>query len=137
MRIVQPLSIGRLAACVAIIGFAGVPAIGQSDVSRAELEALEAEREETLRQLAALEEAGSMVAGDLESLERDLISAAMESQRREEQATSAELKLVSLRTRLGSARTQLVNGESALEELMEREGLNEDEVDDLYEYGRY
>lgn len=118
MRIVQPLSIGRLAACVAIIGFAGVPAIGQSDVSRAELEALEAEREETLRQLAALEEAGSMVAGDLESLERDLISAAMESQRREEQATSAELKLVSLRTRLQSARTELVDGEAALEDLM-------------------
>lgn len=118
MRIVQPLSIGRLAACVAIIGFAGVPAIGQSDVSRAELEALEAEREDTLRQLAALEEAGSTVAGDLESLERDLISAAMESQRREEQATSAELKLVSLRTRLQSARTELVDGEAALEDLM-------------------
>lgn len=92
--------------------------MGQGDVSRAELEALEAEREAALTQLAALEQAGSAVAGDLESLERDLISAAMESQRREEQATSAELKLVSLRTRLGSARNELVDGETALEELM-------------------
>ena len=118
MRIVKPSSLGRLAACVAIIGFAGVPAVGEGDVSRAELDALEAEREDALRQLAALEQAGSVVAGDLETLERDLISAAMESQRREEQATSAELKLVSLRTRLGSARTELIDGESALEDLM-------------------
>jgi septal ring factor EnvC (AmiA/AmiB activator) len=118
MRIVKPSSLGRLAACVAIIGFAGVPALGEGDVSRAELEALEAERQDALQRLAALEQAGSVVADDLEGLERDLISAAMESQRREEQATMAELKLVSLRTRLGSARTELVDGESALEDLM-------------------
>ena len=95
-----------------------LPLHAQSDVSRAELEALEAEREETLKQLAALEQAGSLVADDLESLERDLISAAMESQRREEQATSAELKLVSLRSRLTAARTDLVEGEDTLEDLM-------------------
>lgn len=118
MRIATSSRLGHLAACVAIIGFAGVPAIGQDDVSRAELEALEAERQDALTQLAALEQAGSMVAGDLEGLERDLISAAMESQRREEQATSAEFKLVSLRTRLGSARNELIDGESALEDLM-------------------
>ncbi|MEC7291667.1 MAG: hypothetical protein VXW22_16425, partial [Pseudomonadota bacterium] len=118
MRVAPSLSFRRLAACVAVIGIAGAPAVGQGDVSRAELDALEAEREQTLQQLAALEQAGSAVAGDLEGLERDLISAAMESQRREEQATSAEFKLVSLRTRLGSARTELVNGESALEDLM-------------------
>lgn len=118
MRVAPSLSFRRLAACVAVIGIAGAPAVGQGDVSRAELDALEAEREQTLQQLAALEQAGSAVAGDLEALERDLISAAMESQRREEQATSAEFKLVSLRTRLGSARTELVNGESALEDLM-------------------
>lgn len=104
--------------CAAIIGMAASPVQGQGDVSRAELDALEAERAETLQKLAALEEAGNAVAGDLENLERDLISAAMESQRREEQATSAELKLVSLRSRLSSARTELVDGEEALEDLM-------------------
>ena len=97
---------------------AALPVQGQDDVSRADLEALEAEREETLRQLAILESAGGVVAGDLEKLERDLISAAMESQRREEQATSTELKLVSLRSRLAAARTDLVEGEDALEDLM-------------------
>ncbi|MEM7327938.1 MAG: peptidoglycan DD-metalloendopeptidase family protein [Pseudomonadota bacterium] len=95
-----------------------LPAHGQGDVSRAELHALEAERAEALRQLEALEQAGSLVANDLEKLERDLISAAMESQRREEQATSAELKLVSLRSRLTTARTDLVEGEDTLEDLM-------------------
>ena len=97
---------------------AALPVQGQDDVSRADLEALEAEREETLRQLAILESAGGVGAGDLEKLERDLISAAMESQRREEQATSTELKLVSLRSRLAAARTDLVEGEDALEDLM-------------------
>ncbi|MEL7539454.1 MAG: peptidoglycan DD-metalloendopeptidase family protein [Pseudomonadota bacterium] len=95
-----------------------LPAQGQDDVSRAELQALEAEREDALQQLDALEQAGSLVENDLEKLERDLISAAMESQRREEQATSAELKLVSLRSRLTTARTDLVDGEDTLEDLM-------------------
>ena len=108
----------RTAICGVVIGLAGIPAVGQDDVSRAELEALEAERADMLRQLAALEQAGSSVAGDIETLERDLISAAMESQRREEQAMSAEFKLLSLRTRLGAARTELVDGEHALEDLM-------------------
>lgn len=95
-----------------------LPIAAQSDVSRAELEALESERDDALKQLAALEQAGSLVASDLENLERDLISAAMESQRREDQATSAELKLVSLRSRLTTARTDLVEGEETLEDLM-------------------
>jgi len=101
-----------------LISLVPVVAQGQDNVSRAELQALEAERDEMLQKLAALEQAGSSVAGDLEDLERDLISAAMESQRREEQATSAELKLVSLRTRLTGARSDLVSGEDALEDLM-------------------
>ena len=100
------------------VSLAPLPAAGQGDVSRAELQALEAERDDMLQKLAALEQAGNTVAGDLENLERDLISAAMETQRREEQATSAELKLVSLRTRLSTARGDLVSGEEALEDLM-------------------
>lgn len=112
------MSLRHIMACTAVFAMAALPVQGQDDVSRADLEALEAEREETLRQLAILESAGGVVAGDLESLERDLISAAMESQRREEQAISTELKLVSLRSRLSAARTDLVEGEDALEDLM-------------------
>jgi len=117
MRFRTLSAVSGLFACLAI-GAAALPAVAEGDVSRAELEALEAERQDALQQLAALEQAGNLVANDLETLERDLISAAMETQRREEQATSAELKLVSLRTRLGTARTDLVEGEDALEDLM-------------------
>lgn len=118
MRARLTVSLRRLLACAAIVGVTAYPVQGQSDISRADLEALEAERAETLRQLSALEAAGGLVANDLEKLERDLISAAMESQRREEQATSTELKLVSLRSRLSMARTDLVDGEETLEDLM-------------------
>ena len=118
MRVARSTPLRHLLACTALFGLAALPVQGQDDVSRADLEALEAERTETLRQLSILESAGSVVADDLEVLERDLISAAMESQRREEQAISTELKLVSLRSRLSSARTDLVEGEDALEDLM-------------------
>ena len=93
-------------------------AAAQRDVSRAELEQLEADKAAALAQLKALEAAGGTVAADLGSLERDLISAAMESQRREEQATASELKLVSLRSRLAAARGELSVGEEALEDLI-------------------
>ena len=117
MRIVIPSSVAGVLTCLAF-GAIGRPAVGQGDVSRAELQALEAEREDALQQLSALEQAGNLVSDDLEKLERDLISAAMESQRREEQASSAELKLISLRSRLTTARTDLVEGEDTLEDLM-------------------
>jgi len=117
MRVRHLASASALLACVSF-GAVALPAVGQSDVSRAELEALEAERQDALRQLEAIEQAGSIVDNDLEALERDLIAAAMESQRREEQATSAELKLVSLRSRLNTARSDLVEGEDTLEDLM-------------------
>lgn len=117
MRIAILPSVSGILSCLAIAALT-LPAQGQDDVSRSELQALEAEREDALQQLDALEQAGSLVENDLEKLERDLISAAMESQRREEQATSAELNLVSLRSRLTTARTDLVDGEDTLEDLM-------------------
>ncbi|MEO1553210.1 MAG: peptidoglycan DD-metalloendopeptidase family protein [Pseudomonadota bacterium] len=117
MRVAILSSVSGFLSCLMVAALA-LPAQGQSDVSRAELQALEAERQDALQQLSALEQAGSLVENDLEVLERDLISAAMESQRREEQATSAELKLVSLRSRLTTARTDLVEGEDTLEDLM-------------------
>jgi len=88
------------------------------DVSRDELDALETERADTLAKLQALEQAEGSTASDLGSLERDLIAAAMESRRREEQATASELKLLTLRARLGSARRDMLDGEDALEDLV-------------------
>ncbi len=88
------------------------------DVTRDELDELEYERAQTLAQLQALEQAEGSVATDIESLERDMIAATLESQRREEQATASELKLLTLRARLNSARRDMLEGEDALEDLM-------------------
>ncbi|MEM1390150.1 MAG: peptidoglycan DD-metalloendopeptidase family protein [Pseudomonadota bacterium] len=102
-----------------VIATAIAPAISQrADVTRDELSRLEDERDKTLAQLQALETAQNDVERDLGNLEADLIAAAMESQRREEQATASELKLVSLTTRLASAREDLVEGEEALQDLV-------------------
>ncbi len=95
-----------------------VGALANGDVSRDELEVLEAERATVLARLAALEQAEGTVVSDLGGLEREMIAAAMESRRREEQATASELKLLNLRVRLGSARRDMLAGEDALEDLI-------------------
>ena len=68
MRVDLRLSLRRMAICAAIASVCIAPVQSQGDVSRAELEALETEREDMLKQLAALEQAGSAFAGDLETL---------------------------------------------------------------------
>lgn len=83
-----------------------------------ELEALEAEKRAAEAQLAALETATQATSNDLAVLESQLISAAMESRRREEQAAAAELRLIDLRTRMVSAREALVSDRAALEDLL-------------------
>ncbi|MBR9835180.1 MAG: hypothetical protein GYB42_08325, partial [Alphaproteobacteria bacterium] len=96
----------------------GLAGAERADVSRDELELLEAERLGAEQQLAALVAAENTAATDLGGLERDLIAAAMESRRREEQATSSEMKLLALRARLHAARREMLEGEDTLEDLM-------------------
>ena len=62
-------------------------ALAQQEVSREELKRLQSEKAQAMLRLQAIENAETGVADDLGALERDLIAAAMESQRREEQAT--------------------------------------------------
>ncbi|MEL8056676.1 MAG: peptidoglycan DD-metalloendopeptidase family protein [Pseudomonadota bacterium] len=114
MRLVRPSLLA-----LAVVTLSASPALPErAEVTRDELSRLEAERAETLAKLQALEAAENEVERDLGRLEADLIAAAMESQRREEQATASELKLVSLTARLGSARRELVEGEEALQGLV-------------------
>lgn len=98
-----------------VFGMAGAE---RADVSRDELDRLEAERQQAMQQLLALEAAENTAATDLGGLERELIAAAMESRRREEQATSSEMKLLALRARLHAARREMLEGEDTLEDLM-------------------
>ncbi len=104
---------------LAFIPLAGLLlAAAPREYSREELSALEAQRQSVIRQLEALEKAESESGQDVTSLERQLISAALESRRREEQAAASEIKLIDLRTRLGSARDALVESTDNLEEIM-------------------
>lgn len=83
-----------------------------------ELEALEAERRAAEAELAALENAGTTTGRDLEALEAQLIAAAMESRRREEQAAIAERRLIDLRTRMLSTQASLLEDRAALEDIL-------------------
>ena len=83
-----------------------------------ELRALEAERDAALRQLKALEQAENMAVRNVANLESDLIAAAMESRRREDQAAASERKLIDLSVRLRSAREELVQSDAHLEDIM-------------------
>lgn len=107
-----------LAGGLALLSPVPVAVAANGDVSRDELDQLEAERREILSQLQAMEAAEGEVASDLGTLERKMIAATMESRRREEQATSSELQLISLRARLDGARREMVDGEEALEDLL-------------------
>ncbi len=101
------------------VSFAGLLiAATPSEFTREELKALESERDAALRQLEALEKAETTAVRDVTDLEENLISAAMESRRREEQAAASEMKLIDLDARLVSARTELVTGNDNLEDIM-------------------
>lgn len=91
---------------------------GQDTFTRDELSALEAERAEAERRLAAIEAAEADVGTDITTLNRRLISAAMESRRREEQASLAERSLIDLALRRTEARDALFADREALEDLL-------------------
>jgi len=86
--------------------------------TREELEALEAEKAAAEQQLAALEAAGAGAELDVATLNQSLITSAMESRRREEQATNAERELVDLKIRRSTASANLLSDEMALEDLL-------------------
>ena len=86
--------------------------------TRDELDRLEAEKLAAEQQLAALEAAGIGAELDVTSLNRTLIASAMESRRREEQATNAERELVTLKVRRAAASADLLSDELALEDLL-------------------
>lgn len=109
-RLFRPL----LATAAAIALIAAAP----DTFSREQLEALEAEKKAAEAELAALESAGLDTEMDIGRLDAELLSAAMESRRREEQAVTSERRLIDLRARQTATRTQLLEDEAALEDLL-------------------
>ncbi|MEP0314819.1 MAG: peptidoglycan DD-metalloendopeptidase family protein [Hyphomonas sp.] len=86
--------------------------------SREDLQTLEAERRAAEQKLEALQTAGDTTLNDLKNIDSQLISAAMESQRREEQASNAEKSLIDLGARRLSAQMSLLENRQALEDLL-------------------
>ncbi len=93
-------------------------AAAQDTFSRDELQQLEAEKAAAEARLAALEAVEVETVTDIAEIDARLIAATMESRRREEQASAAELRLIDLRLRLTSARVSLLEDEAGLEELL-------------------
>ena len=104
-----------LLACLLIVPLI---AAAPDTFTRADLEALEAERRAAVAELAALESQGETAVVDLRVLDETLLSTAMEARRREEQASRAELELVRLEARRTQARSELLESETALEDLL-------------------
>ncbi len=108
----------RLAPFLACLFLVPLIAAAPETFTRADLEALEAERQAAIAELKRLEQEGETTVTDIHELDSELLSAAMEAQRREEQASRAETSLGELQVRREEARAELLRSETALEDLL-------------------
>lgn len=108
----------RLTPLLACLFLVPLIAAAPDTFTRADLEALEAERQAAMAELAALESQGEIAVTDIRTLDETLLSTAMEARRREEQASRAETQLVILEARRTEARAELLQSETALEDLL-------------------
>lgn len=86
--------------------------------SQDDLRRVEQARDEALQRLRALEKASKAAAREASDIDQDLLTAAADSIRREEAATSAEARLAELANQTRAARAQLTADETALENLL-------------------
>ncbi|MEQ9504789.1 MAG: peptidoglycan DD-metalloendopeptidase family protein [Hyphomonas sp.] len=108
----------RLTPLFACLFLVPLMAAAPDTFTRADLEALEAERQYAMTELARLEAEGETTVVDLRTLDDELLSAALEARRREEQASQAETSLVELSARRAVAHEELLSSETALEDLL-------------------
>ncbi|OZB15303.1 MAG: hypothetical protein B7X53_11830, partial [Hyphomonas sp. 34-62-18] len=110
MRFFRPLVLS----CLAL----ALTAAGPDTFTRQDLEALEKEKRAAEQKLEQLQSTGESTVRDLESLDEDLLAAAAEALRREEQAVSAEKALIDLSLKREEAAAQLLVNEGAYEDLI-------------------
>ena len=110
MRLFRPLVLS----CLAL----ALTAAGPDTYTRQDLEALEREKRAAEQKLEELQSTGQSTALDLQSLDQDLLAAAAEALRREEQAVSAEKALIDLSVERDRATAQLLENEEAYEDLI-------------------
>ncbi|MGE6698488.1 murein hydrolase activator EnvC family protein [Hyphomonas sp. NPDC076900] len=110
MRFFRPLVLS----CLAL----ALTAAGPDTYTRQDLEALEKEKRAAEQKLEQLQSTGESTVRDLKSLDQDLLAAAAEALRREEQAVSAEKALIDLSVKRERASAQLLENEGAYEDLI-------------------
>lgn len=110
MRFFRPLVLS----CLAL----ALTAAGPDTFTRQDLEALETEKRAAEQKLEQLQSTGETAARDLQSLDQDLLAAAAEALRREEQAVSAEKALIDLSVERERAAAQLLENEETYEDLI-------------------
>lgn len=110
MRLFRPLVLS----CLAI----ALTAAGPDTYTRQDLEALEKEKRAAEAKLAQLQTSGEAAVRDIQSLDKDLLAAAAEALRREEQAVSAEKALIDLSMQRERASDQLLENEQSYEDLI-------------------
>ena len=93
-------------------------ALGQEDMTQEELEAYEARLEADRTALAAIEAAQEAARTDLAVVNRQLLAAAQEGARREEQAARIEQRLISLEIEERQARDALMADREGLRDLL-------------------
>jgi len=110
MRFFRPLVLF----CLAL----ALTAAGPDTYTRQDLETLEKEKRAAEQKLEQLQSTGESTVRDLKSLDQDLLAAAAEALRREEQAVSAEKALIDLAVKRERASAQLLENEGAYEDLI-------------------
>ena len=103
---------------VLLLAVCAVMAAAPDSFTRDELDTLVAEKQEAERKLQALQQAGDETLSDLSNIDSQLLSAAMESQRREDQAASAEKSLIDLGARRVTAQMALLEDRQSMEDLL-------------------
>ncbi|MBY9066354.1 peptidoglycan DD-metalloendopeptidase family protein [Hyphomonas sp. WL0036] len=110
MRFFRPFVLSMLALALT--------AAGPDTFTRQDLEALEKEKTAAEKKLEQLQSSGRETVRDLETLDQDLLAAAAEALRREEQAVTAERSLIDLSLKREEASAQLLENEGAYEDLI-------------------
>lgn len=110
MRLFRPFVLSMLALALT--------AAGPDTYTRQDLESLEKEKRAAEKKLEYLQSSGQETVQDLKSLDQDLLAAAAEALRREEQAVSAEKALIDLSLKRDEAAAQLLENEGAYEDLI-------------------
>ena len=93
-------------------------AVPQDSVTQEELKSVEEKLEADKKALEAIEAAQNSARSDLSSVNRQLLAAAQESTRREEQASEIEKRLINLQINERAARDQLMADREGLKDLL-------------------